>query len=244
VKDGALAHGDQLFVRYLPDFRLTGVVEVMGEVAHPGTYPVHAGGSHVSEVIAAAGGLLPTADSTLIHLRRRPPERSPDDPDISSRLQAVQRDLTVSEYEALQAYLASRGEDMRLDWAALRKSPHTLDLLLRDGDVVTVERRVATIRIDGQVVRPGVLAWQPGLTVEKYIKQAGGRTARAWEGHEQVTRAGSNHTLLAHDVKAMSPGDFIWVPTRPEVPFSRTSGAFLTAMAQIATVIIAVRSLK
>jgi hypothetical protein len=42
----------------------------------------------------------------------------------------------------------------------------------------------------------------------------------------------------------MSPGDFIWVPTRPEVPFSRTSGQFLTAMAQIATVIIAIRSLK
>jgi protein involved in polysaccharide export with SLBB domain len=243
-KDGPLAHGDQLFVRYLPDYRLTGVVEVRGEVAHPGTYPVRAGGSHLSEVITTAGGLLATADSSLIRLRRKAPERSPEDPDVATRLQAVQRDLTVSEYEALQAYMASRSEDIRLDWTSIQHSPRSLDLLLRDGDVVTVERRVATVRIDGQVVHPGVLTFQPGLSVEKYIKQAGGRTARAWEGHEQVTRAGSNHTLLAHDVKTMSPGDFIWIPTRPEVPFSRTTGSFLTAMAQIATVIIAIRSLK
>jgi protein involved in polysaccharide export with SLBB domain len=244
VKDGPLAHGDHLFVRYLPNYRLTGEVELRGEVAQPGTYPVRAGGSHLSEMIATAGGLLPTADSSGIRLRRPAPERPGEDPDLATRLQAAQRDLTVSEYEALQAFAASRGEEMRLDWAAVRRSPRALDLLLRDGDIVTVERRVATVRIDGQVLRPGLLTFEPGLTVEKYIKMAGGRTGRAWEGHEQVTRSGSGHTLLAHDVKVLSPGDFIWIPTRPEVPFSRTTGSFLTAMAQIATVIIAIRSLK
>jgi len=247
-KDGPLAHGDHVFVRYLPDYRLTGVVEVRGEVAKPGTYPVRIGGTRLTEVIAAAGGLLTTADSSNVLLRRRAPERSSErekeDRDLASRLEAVQRDLTVSEYEALQAYMASRSEEMRLDWVRLRHDPRALDLLLRDGDVVTVERHVATIRIDGQVLRPGILTYEPGLNVEKYIHQAGGRTGRAWSGHEQVTRAGSGHTLLARDVKAMSPGDFIWVPTRPDVPISRTSGAFLTAMAQIATVIIAIRSLN
>jgi len=243
-KDGPLAHGDHLFVRYLPDYRLTGVVEIRGEVAKPGTFPVRSGGTRLSEVIAAAGGLLPSADSSFIRLRRPAPQPEAQDRDLASRLEAVQRDLTVSEYEALQAYMASRSDEIRLDWANVRRSPQALDLLLRDGDEITVERHVATIRVDGQVIRPGILTFEPGLTVEKYIKQAGGRTGRAWEGHEQVTRAGSGHTLLAHDVKVVSPGDFIWVPTRPEVPISRTSGAFLTAMAQIATVIIAIRSLK
>lgn len=242
--DGPLAHGDQVFVRFVPDYRLIGIVHVSGEVAKPGPYPVRNGGTHVSEVIAAAGGLLPAADSSFILLKRPTPERAPEDKDIATRLEAVQRDLTVSEYEALQAYMASRSNEIRLDWAGLKRSPKALDLLLRDGDVITVERHVATIRIDGQVIHPGILTFEPGLIVEKYIKQAGGRTGRAWEGHEQVTRAGSGHTLLARDVKVMSPGDFIWVPTRPEVPISRTSGAFLTAMAQIATVIIAIRSLK
>jgi protein involved in polysaccharide export with SLBB domain len=247
-QDGPLAHGDHLFVRYLPDYRLTGVVEVRGEVAKPGTFPVRIGGTRLTEVITTAGGLLATADSSSILLRRRPAERSDErekqDRDLASRLEAVQRDLTVSEYEALQAYMASRSEEIRLDWAGIRHSPRALDLLLRDGDIVTVQRHVATIRIDGQVMRPGILSYEPGLTVEKYIKQAGGRTGRAWQGHEQVTRAGSGHTLLARDMKVMSPGDFIWVPTRPDVPLSRTSGQFLTAMAQIATVIIAIRSLK
>jgi len=247
-KDGPLAHGDQLFVRFVPDYRVTGIVEVRGEVAKPGTFPVRNGGTHVSEVIAAAGGLLPNADSSFILLRRLMPERTEEDQakdkDLSAKLEAVQRDLTVSEFEGLQALMASRSNEVRLDWAALRRSPRSLDLLVRDGDVLTVERHVATIRVDGQVLRPGIFTYEPGLSAEKYIQRAGGRTGRAWENHEQVTRAGTGHTLLAHDVKAVSPGDFIWVPTRPEVPISRTTGSFLTAMAQIATVIIAIRSLK
>jgi protein involved in polysaccharide export with SLBB domain len=243
-KDGPLAHGDQIFVGFVPDYRVGGIVEVRGQVAKPGTFPVKSGGTHVSEVIAAAGGLLPSADSSFILLKRRTPERAAEDKDLAAKLEAVQRDLTVSEYEALQAHMASQSGEIRVDWAGVRRTPKALDLLLRDGDVLTVERHVATVRVDGQVMHPGILTYEPGLSVEKYIKLAGGRTGRAWGNHEQVTRAGSGHTLLAHDVKAVSPGDFIWIPTRPDVPLSRTTGSFLTAMAQIATVIIAIRSLK
>ena len=42
---GPLAHGDHLFVRYVSDYRLTGVVEIRGEVARPGTFPVRSGGT-------------------------------------------------------------------------------------------------------------------------------------------------------------------------------------------------------
>jgi len=203
-----------------------------------------AGGTRLSAVMAAAGGMLPSANRAAIRVRHRAPERTSPDPDLTSKLQAVQRDLQVSEYEATQSYLASLGNEVIVDWASVQKSPAALDLLLRDGDVVIVERNVPLIRIDGQVRRPGVLAFDPKLEVKHYIQQAGGFTERAWQGHEQVSRPGSTHTLLARDVKGLRPGDFIWVPTHPETPISRTTGQFLTAMAQIATVILAIRSLK
>src|SRR5262249_28479062 len=82
-RSGPLANGDQLFVRYLPEYRVTGVVEVQGEVERPGTYPIAAGGTRLSAVLAASGGLLPTANRSAIRVRHRAPDRTSPDPDLA-----------------------------------------------------------------------------------------------------------------------------------------------------------------
>ena len=244
VSGGPLANGDHLFVRFIPDYRQTGAVEIKGEVARPGSFPVRIGGTRLSEVVAAAGGLLPTANPNAISVHRPRPESERPDPDLAAKLQAAQRELNISEYEALQSQMASRGEEIIVDWTRLLANPKALDLMLHDEDVVTVNRLEPSIRIDGQVMRPGVVSYVSGMSLDKYIEQAGGWSARAWRGHEQVTRAGTSHTLLAMSIKTLHPGDFIWVPTRPDVSQWRRSGELLAAMAQIATIIIAIRSLR
>src|SRR5204862_4102184 len=98
---------------------------------------------------AAAGGLLASADPAGIHVHRPAPAATAPDPDLASRLQAAQRDLSVSEYEALQARLASQSEDIGVDWTKLLENPRALDLLVRDEDLVTVDPLVSSIRIDG-----------------------------------------------------------------------------------------------
>jgi protein involved in polysaccharide export with SLBB domain len=241
---GTPAHGDGVFVRGLPGHRAMGEVVLAGDVARPGGYPVSAAGTRLSEVLAAAGGLLPSADSTGILVLRSPPVPPVDAAEFQRRSRAVQQELSLTEFEADRALAASHADVVRIDWTSRRGSPRTQDPLLEDGDVVRVERLVRSLRIDGQVARPGLLTWEPGLTVRDYVRQAGGGTARAWRGHEQVTRAGTAHTLLAKSAGELRPGDFIWVPMRPEDSVWRRAGALLGGLAQIATIVIAIRSVR
>lgn len=241
---GAVAHGDGVYVRAIPGYRLTGEVLLAGDVARPGGYPVSPEGSRLSEILAAAGGLLPSADSTAIRILRSPGVPVPDPAEFERRSRAVQQELSISEFEADRAQSASRSEVVRVDWTRKGRSPRAVDPLLRDGDVVRIERLVRSLRIDGQVAKPGLLAWAPGLTVRDYIRQAGGATAVAWRGHEQVTRAGTAHTVLAKSAGELRPGDFIWVPMRPQDSWWSRSSALLAGLAQIATIVIAIRSVR
>jgi len=81
------------------------------------------------------------------------------------------------------------------------------------------------------------------LRIRDYIDQAGGMTEKAWASQIRVTRAVTGQTLPANNVPSLDPGDFVWVPERPDKTAWDHIGAILTALAQLATVVIAVRSI-
>jgi protein involved in polysaccharide export with SLBB domain len=240
----AMRDGDRLYVYYMPQYHLQHEAIIVGEVARPGPYPVVEGRHHLSDLVTAAGGFLPTADLSSIRVHRRNPSSTEKDPELERLLRLSRADLTSSEYDKLTTKLASLREDYRVDWNRLSESRGELDLLLRDGDIVRVERLVSSVRIDGEVRRPGILAYQPQLGVGDYVKQAGGFADRAWRSRIRVTRVVSGQTLPAANVRTLDPGDFIWVPERPDRSWWDHSRDLLTAMAQVATVIIAVRSIR
>ena len=159
-------------------------------------------------------------------------------------LRLPRSDLTNTEYVALQTKLASLREDYRVDWVQLQKDPVHLDPLLRDGDIVRVERLVPSIRVDGEVHRPGILAYKPGLTVRNYIEQAGGFNERAWEGKMRVTRAANGQVLPARNVRSLDPGDFVWVPEKPDVTAWQQTQSILASLAYAATILIAVDAVR
>jgi protein involved in polysaccharide export with SLBB domain len=239
-----LQEGDRLYVYYLPQYHLQHEAFIYGELARPGVYPIAEGRHRLSDLVAAAGGFLPTADLTAIRVHRRDPGRREQDPELERLLRLSRDQLTASEYFKLTTSLASLREDYRVDWTRLSAAREELDLLLRGGDIVRVERLVSSIRVDGEVRRPGILSYQPGLRVEDYVRQAGGFTDRAWKGKIRVTRAVTGQTLPAENVRTLDPGDFVFVPDRPDKTFWEYTRETLTALAQVATVIIAIRSIN
>jgi protein involved in polysaccharide export with SLBB domain len=239
-----LREGDRIYLYYVPQYHLQHEAVIIGEVNRPGPYPIVEGKHHLSDLVNSAGGFLPTADLSAINVHRRAPGANDKDPELERLLRLSRDQLTMSEYDALNTKLAGLREGYRVEWNRLKANPRELDLLLRDGDVVTVDRLVNSIRIDGQVKRPGILTFRPGQAVRDYIQEAGGFTDRAWGSRVRVTRAVTGQTLPAGNVKSLDPGDFVWVPEKPDKTALDHFRDTLTALAQVATVIIAIRTLK
>jgi polysaccharide export outer membrane protein len=226
-----LEDGERMYVYFIPQYHQQHEAVITGEVQRPGTYPIVEGRTRLSNLVSAADGFQVGADLSAIRVHRRSALATEKDQELDRLLRLSRNDLTSSEYEMLRTKLAGQREDYRVDWARLEGSKD-LDLLLRDGDSVRVERLVSSIRVDGEVRRPGILNFVRGESVKDYVAQVGGYTNRAWRGKVRVTRAVTGQTLLAKNVRTLDPGDFVWVPEKPDVtvwpvrrPSSSPSGA-------------------
>ena len=241
--NSALADGERVYVYFMPQYHLQHEAIILGEVQRPGVYPIVEGHARLSSVVSSAGGFQQWADLSAIRVHRRssiPPEK---DAELDRLLRLSRNELTATEYEVMRTKLAGQREDYRVDWTRMLGN-RDLDLLLRDGDIVRVDRLPSSIRVDGEVQRPGILNFVRGQHVEDYVVQAGGFTGRAWRGKVRVTRSVTGQTLLAKNVRTLDPGDFVWVPEKPDVTIWEQTKQIVTVLSQAATIIIAIRSVR
>lgn len=241
--DLPLRDGDQLFIAFDPTQAERHRVTVAGMVVRAGDYPIDPGATRLSHVIRAAGGFRPDADLSAIRLLR-------PSPDIPGRRVEFERlaglgrgQMTESEYESFRMQLAARNPDFRIEWARLVSGGPTQDPLLIPGDIVRVDRVQNTVRVEGQVIRPGVFQYDPDANWRHYVRLAGGFANRGARTRVLVTRIANGQTVAAGDVERLAPGDLIWVPERPDVTLWDHLRELIVVAGGVATIIIAVKSL-
>lgn len=234
-----LRDGDHAFVFSTAQFHELEYASIYGEVENPGVYPLVTGQTRLSDLVKAAHGFLPHADLATIRVFRAS-RAAETNPEFDRLIKLARAEMTDSEYEILRAMLAARREDFRVDWFRLEKSPE-LDLLLRHGDIVRVDPVIASVRVEGEVRRPGIIAYEPRRSVNDYVRLAGGYSERAAHGKVRVTRSVTGQSLRARDVQEIAPGDLIWVPERADVTLWQNLRTLIAVAAQVATLVIAVR---
>lgn len=88
------------------------------------------------------------------------------------------------------------------------------DVRLQDGDVVKIPETNDAILLSGEVTMPQAVVYTPGQSVEDYIDQAGGFTARADD--DKVLVAHRNGAVIPADDAELRAGDEILVlPAAP-----------------------------
>ena len=92
-------------------------------------------------------------------------------------------------------------------------------------------------RIEGEVRRPGFVDYTPGRSLSEYIDMAGGYTDRASRRAVRVSRSLTGQVIPARSLKALQPGDFIWVPERRDVDAWGVFRDVVTVGGQIAVII-------
>lgn len=237
--DLPLQEGDRLFVPSRARWMRGDVVQVMGEVARPGPYPIRAGSDRLRGILAEAGGFTPDADSAATRVER--PDTAPRDsafqtlaarnPDL---LTPADRDYVVATARERRALSANVGP-------FLTRGDARGDIVLHDGDRIVVPRRVALVSVQGEVRAPGYVPYVAGRDADDYVKDAGGFTSRARKGRLRVTRAATGGQVSVSEAGALRPGDAIWVPTKPERSAWTSFRDVLTTAAQVATIYLVVR---
>lgn len=162
------------------------LVSVLGEVRQPGRYAIP-GRLTVLELLATAGGLTEQADA-VVTLLRRP--------------------------EAEGSGVAEAGEriPIRLGDASGEPSRTPLDVELRSGDVVYVDRK-KLFYIHGEVNRPGAYPLEPGMNVMRAIALGGGMNLRASARRIDINRTvqGVPQKIRSDLSAPVLPGDTVFV---------------------------------
>jgi len=231
---------DQILVREIPDYFDPKYIQVQGYVKYPGYYKINPDVTTLSDVIKEAGGFRKEAslrDATLT----RHSGTVEEDPEYD-RLKVMQRtDMTDDEYDYFKAKSRGRPGKVVVDFNALfRLGDKSEDVILKRGDIIEVPEVKDYVILLGQVVDPGNITYQPGLTVEDYINLAGGFGWRAEEGDVRVIKANTGEWVNADDIDSLKPGDTIWIPENPPGPkFWDVFTTSITIFGQVASIIAA-----
>ncbi len=220
LKDNYMVDGDRSFtlepydivqVRMSPAFQHPVRVTVDGEVAFQGHYTMEQKNQRLSDVIKAAGGVVPGSYVRGARLVRKMTEAE------KARMQAViqmarqsadgKDSISLDKLAMSDTYTVG----IHLD-EAIANPGSTQDIELVDGDQLIVPRFNHTVRISGDVNAPNTVAFDEGKGYKYYIKQAGGFGDRAKKRHAYIVY--QNGTMALAREGKIEPGCEIVVPTK------------------------------
>lgn len=188
-------------------------VRVEGEIAFEGTYTLEQKNQRLSDVVKAAGGVIPGGYVRGARLIRTMNE------DEKARMQEVIK-------MARQSAAADSKDSINLEQLALETTYSVgihldealanpgcdEDVELQDGDLLVIPRYNRTVKISGDVLKPNTVALKNKKGYKYYIEQAGGYAKRARKSHTYILY--QNGTIARASKGAIEPGCEIVVPTK------------------------------
>jgi len=238
-KDVPLQRGDRIFVGERVQQRGDYKVYVQGEVLHPGIYPITKENTKLSEVIKTAGGFTEYAFLPGSQVIRGGVSQTDANIEklLSYRLANLSKEDTA--YYNLETNIRILRGLFTVDFKKLFVDKDTSqDITLRDGDLIIVPSVRQMIYVYGQVVNPGYVPYVKGKDYEYYIQRCGGYGEEARSGDTKIVKWKTQQWMSPEDTE-IEPGDYIWVPQKPErgLPFYMT---ILSQAASIASVVVSV----
>jgi polysaccharide export outer membrane protein len=260
-----LRDGDVLTIREAPGWNDVGAsATVRGEVQHAGSYGIRPG-ERLSSLLDRAGGFSPEAypygavlmrrevrelqmQSHLALVQRMKAEEvnlkalpDGDTDQKNAKLTAIAQTDTVLNQLQANAPIGRVVVHIQPDTQRWRNT--SVDVPLRDGDVLVIPKKANYVLVAGQVYNPTAISHRPGRSAQWYLSQAGGLTQMADKKAVFVVRADGSVIAAKNNSgwwsgdplsSALRPGDSIVVPEKAPRIGTRNWATTLQA-AQIAT---------
>ena len=235
-----LQNKDHVVIRQIPEYLIDHYVVISGYVKYPGWYKINKNTTTLKNIIEEAGGFLKEASLTEASLSRKM-DVEETDPEFE-RLKLIPTDkMTEDEYDYYKAKSRQFSGTVVVDFVKLfQQGDLSEDIILRKNDIINVPEKKDYIIMLGQFVNPGKIIYDSLLTINDYIKLAGGFGWRALQGDVRVIKAKTGEWVDADEDILLQPGDTIWVPEDPPGPkFWVVFMDALTIVAQLAAIVAA-----
>lgn len=202
---------DIVMIRRSPVYTSPSKVYVEGEIAFEGSYTLEAKNQRLSDIVKAAGGVMPGAYVRGARLVRTMTE------DERARMQAViqmarqnqtsKDSIYLDQIESTNTYSVG----IHLD-EAITNPGGDEDIELVDGDRLIVPRYNRTVRVSGDVRSTNTVAYKENKDYKYYIDQAGGFGDRAKKGKVYIVY--QNGTIAKANKGKIEPGCEVVVPSK------------------------------
>jgi len=211
---------DEIFVRKSPNYLKQTFAEIQGEVLYPSIYGIKSKTEKISDLIERAGGLTPQAyleGATLIrHIELSEIELAQRQKAIDEISNSVRGNQTVKVEQVNAATMSSIGINLN---RILANPGSQEDMILQDGDIIRIPKRLETVRIQGEVLYPTTVKYLDSKSFINYISNAGGFTKKSLRSKSYILYANGSvdrtrKYLFINLYPKVEPGSEIIVPQK------------------------------
>jgi protein involved in polysaccharide export with SLBB domain len=236
-----LKKDDRVFIRSIPKYHQKKQVTIMGEVLYPGVYAIQEGETKVTDLVKMAGGFTSQASLPEAEMIRG---YYMDVVDLEyERLKRMEvGDMSKQEYEYFKMKSREKRGKISCDFVKLfQNNQKDQDILLKDGDMITIPAKSLVVRVSGNVVNPGLVSFEPGRDYIFYIEKAGGYSWRASKGGVRVIKEVTGEWVKPNKSTRIDPGDTIWIPEKPDRDYWGFFKDTMIVLGNMATLYLVVR---
>lgn len=250
LKDGFIVDGepgfvlepyDQVFVRKSPGYSVQKNVTINGEVLYEGEYSLNFKNERLSSLIERAGGITAFGYAKGAKLTRV--ANDDEKKRMEDVLKLMRRELGEGLTDSLKLELDSVFTvGINLE-AALAKPGSSADIVLREGDVISVPEMTSTVKINGAVMMPNTVTYMDGKNVKYYLNQAGGYSQSAKKSKKFIIYMNAQVERVKARSKKVEPGCEIVVPNKVKKNTFGNIMGYTTSLASLAMMVASIANL-
>jgi polysaccharide export outer membrane protein len=257
--DVVLRPYDNVLIFRQENFEYQRTVTINGEVKYPGTYALKSKRELLADLITRAGGLTDEGQQdAIVFYRRGASEFKPalngdgevvNAPERDTIRTRGERPTKLSIMDSLNRTRPTNGR-IGIDFASVLRDPSSRDnLVLEDGDEITIPRYNPVIRVQGAVNAPANVTFVPGRDLYYYIRAAGGGSRTADEGRAYVTQPNGklesvrSRAFVSDAVPVPQAGAVVTVPERDPADkkdYLAIAGAVASILSTTVAIVLAI----
>ena len=252
LKDGFVVQGepgfvleayDHVYVRRSPAYQEQKNVTVDGDVLYNGNYSLTVKNERLSDVIAKAGGVTEYAYTRGARLSRLANDE--EKARMKDVMDMMSKEIGEGAADSLGLEVISRytvGIDLE---AALASPGGDDDLVLREGDIITVPEYTNTVRVSGAVMMSNTIAYDSRKGIDYYLSQAGGYSQNAKKSKKFIVYMNGHISEVKGNGRSqIEPGCEIIVPSKRDKAKNMQSFlAYATSFASLGTMIASIANI-